>query len=73
VDNFGDLLRKMMEKNNVSPRELALRTGYSKRAIHFWMKGERTPSIKTADILLKALNEELTIGGKSDVMDKHSK
>jgi ribosome-binding protein aMBF1 (putative translation factor) len=57
---FRRRLRKAMEENNISQRELAKRakTGYS--GINRILQGEQTPTLEVADRLADAVGKTLT-------------
>ncbi len=44
-EKFGDRLKELRIKNNLSQRELAKKLNISKTAINYWEKGLRTPTL----------------------------
>jgi len=57
--NFNENLKSLMYKNKYSIRGLAKKTGISKTALYYYLKGERVPNIYTAIDIAEALGVTL--------------
>jgi transcriptional regulator with XRE-family HTH domain len=55
-------LLKSRKQKGFSQSELAKKAGFTKRAIQYWEKGEKSISLENADKLFKALGVQITIG-----------
>ena len=55
MPTFGEVLKQLREKAGLSQRELAERAGTSQKAISFWEKGEREPTLSNLQKLCTAL------------------
>lgn len=59
---FAELLREAHRKSGITDKEFAAACGTSRENIYRWEQGWNSPSIKTADNLLKKLGMTMTIG-----------
>lgn len=64
INEFAGILLKSRKQKGFSQSELAKKSGFTKRAIQYWEKGEKSISLENADKLLKALGVQITIGTK---------
>lgn len=64
VKEFSKILRENRKQRGISQSELAKKAGFTKRAIQYWEKGEKSISLENADKLFKALGVQITIGTK---------
>lgn len=64
--DFGEIIRNSRKEQGFSAYRLGKMTGFSTRAITYWEEGKRTPTIESADKVLKALGIMLTIGKQSN-------
>jgi transcriptional regulator with XRE-family HTH domain len=62
INEFAGILLKSRKQKGFSQSELAKKSGFTKRAIQYWEKGEKSISLENADKLLKALGVQITIG-----------
>ena len=62
INEFAEILLKSRKQKGFSQSELAKKSGFTKRAIQYWEKGEKSISLENADKLLKALGVQITIG-----------
>lgn len=60
--NFSGILIKGLKMNGWSCSQLAQKTDLTERAVQYYAKGERVPSVYNADKILAALGISLTIG-----------
>ena len=59
-ESYGDFLRRIQMEANYTQEDLALRLGFSKRAICYWLKGESEPSFsskRTIDIMARKIRK----------------
>ena len=66
---IGKFLKEERIKKGISVKELAERTGVTDRAIAYWEKGQKKPTLIYADKILKALGLQLVLGVE-EVVDK---
>lgn len=64
IKEFSKILRENRKQRGISQSELAKKAGFTKRAIQYWEKGEKSISLENADKLFKALGVQITIGTK---------
>ena len=64
IKEFSIILRDSRKQKGFSQSELAKKAGFTKRAIQYWEKGEKSISLENADKLLKALGIQITIGAQ---------
>nr|DAQ22447.1 MAG TPA: helix-turn-helix domain protein [Caudoviricetes sp.] len=62
INEFAEILLKSRKQKGFSQSELAKKAGFTKRAIQYWEKGEKSISLENADKLFKALDVQITIG-----------
>ena len=62
IKEFSIILRENRKQRGISLSELAKKAGFTKRAIQYWEKGEKSISLENADKLFKALGVQITIG-----------
>lgn len=62
IKEFSKFLRESRKQKGFSQSELARKSGFTRRAIQYWEKGEKSISLENADKLLKALGIQLIIG-----------
>lgn len=62
IKEFSKILRENRKQRGISQNELAKKAGFTKRAIQYWEKGEKSISLENADRLLTALGVEIKIG-----------
>lgn len=62
IKEFSKFLRESRKQKGFSQSELAKKSGFTRRAIQYWEKGEKSISLENADKLLKALGIQLIIG-----------
>ncbi len=62
IKEFSIILRENRKQRGISQSELAKKAGFTKRAIQYWEKGEKSISLENADRLFKALGVQITIG-----------
>lgn len=62
IKEFSIILRENRKQRGISQNELAKKAGFTKRAIQYWEKGEKSISLENADKLFKALGVQITIG-----------
>lgn len=62
IKEFSKILRENRKQRGISQSELAKKAGFTKRAIQYWEKGEKSISLENADKLFKALGIQITIG-----------
>lgn len=62
IKEFSIILRENRKQRGISQSELAKKAGFTKRAIQYWEKGEKSISLENADRLLTALGVEIKIG-----------
>lgn len=62
IKEFSIILRENRKQRGISQSELAKKAGFTKRAIQYWEKGEKSISLENVDKLLKALGVQITIG-----------
>jgi transcriptional regulator with XRE-family HTH domain len=62
IKEFSIILRENRKRRGISQSELAKKAGFTKRAIQYWEKGEKSISLENADKLFKALGVQITIG-----------
>lgn len=62
IKEFSIILRENRKQRGISQSKLAKKAGFTKRAIQYWEKGEKSISLENADKLLKALGVQITIG-----------
>lgn len=62
INEFAEILLKSRKQKGLSQSELAKESGFTKRAIQYWEKGEKSISLENADRLLTALGVEIKIG-----------
>lgn len=62
IKEFSKFLRESRKQKGFSQSELARKSGFTRRAIQYWEKGEKSISLENADKLLKALGVQITIG-----------
>lgn len=62
IKEFSKILRENRKQRGISQNELAKKAGFTKRAIQYWEKGEKSISLENADKLFKALGVQITIG-----------
>ena len=62
IKEFSIILRESRKQRGISQSELAKKADFTKRAIQYWEKGEKSISLENADKLLKALGVQITIG-----------
>lgn len=62
IKEFSKILRENRKQRGISQSELAKKAGFTKRAIQYWEKGEKSISLENADKLFKALGVQITIG-----------
>lgn len=51
--NFGNLLENACNDSGMSKAEIAQRAGITRRALHYYLSGDRKPSLEIADRLLR--------------------
>lgn len=66
---IGKFLREERIKKGISVKELAEAAGVTDRAITYWEKGQKKPTLIYADKILKALGVQLVLGAE-EVVDK---
>lgn len=59
---YGKLFREEREKQGLTRKQVAKRTGVTETAIYHWENELREISLKNADALAKALGIKLKIG-----------
>ena len=64
--NFSDWLIDMMEKTNVSSKQLANDTGMSYVAIRFYVTEDRNPSLNTFLMFLDYFGKRMEIVNKQE-------
>lgn len=64
--NFQAIMQDLVQNCNISKRELAQEAGITARLLNYYLRGERKPTLETADKLLRALGETLIIGGTNN-------
>lgn len=64
--NFQAIMQNLVQNCNISKRELAEKSGITTRLLNYYLRGERKPTLDTADRLLKAMGETLIIGGTNN-------
>lgn len=62
IKEFSIILRENRKQRGFSQSELAKKAGFTKRAIQYWEKGEKSISLENADKLFKALGVQITVG-----------
>jgi transcriptional regulator with XRE-family HTH domain len=62
IKEFSIILRENRKQRGISQSKLAKKAGFTKRAIQYWEKGEKSISLENADKLFKALGVQITIG-----------
>lgn len=62
INEFAEILLKSRKQKSLSQSELAKKSGFTKRAIQYWEKGQKSISLENADRLLTALGVEIKIG-----------
>lgn len=62
INEFAEILLKSRKQKGFSQSELAKKSGFTKRAIQYWEKGNKSISLENADRLLTALGVEIKIG-----------
>ncbi len=55
-ERFHHRLKEKMKENNLSARQLSLRTGITEAAISKYLSGSRTPHLEAIGVLAKELN-----------------
>lgn len=66
INEFAEILLKSRKQKGFSQSELANKSGFTKRAIQYWEKGQKSISLENADKLLTALGTEIKIGNKTE-------
>ena len=51
--NFGNLLDNACNDSGMSKAEIAQREGITRRALHYYLRGDRKPSHEIADRILR--------------------
>lgn len=54
--DFGDNLKRELKENGITARDLSYETGISESTIHYYIRGERMPSVSNAIKIMQALN-----------------
>lgn len=62
IKEFSIILRENRKQRGISQSKLAKKAGFTKRAIQYWEKGEKSISLENADKLFNALGVQITIG-----------
>lgn len=60
--DFRNLLENACNDSGLSKAEIAQRAGITRRALHYYLSGDRKPSLEIADRLLRVLGITLVIG-----------
>ena len=61
--NFEAILKELLNKQTRTKQSIAQEAGITTRLLNYYLRGERKPTLDTADKLLKAMSETLMIGG----------
>ena len=61
---FQEILFDVIKKDGMTVHELSKKSRVTERSIQYYLRGERSPNLNTADRILKAANINLTIGKK---------
>ena len=64
------IIKKAMKEQKFSVAELVRQTGYTRRAIDYWLHGERNISLKAADKILSVLGVQYTLGDDKNEWEK---
>lgn len=64
---IGKLINEERIKKGLSVEQLAESAGVSGRAITYWEKGEKMPTIISVDKILKVLGVELKLGKQNTI------
>ena len=62
LKDIGNLISETRIKKGMTIGELAEKVGVTTRAIYYWEKGIKIPTLIYADKVLNALDEQLIIG-----------
>ena len=62
--NFEAILKDLMDKQERTKQSIAQEAGITTRLLNYYLRGERKPTLATADRLLRAMGKTLTIGGE---------
>jgi len=60
--DFRKILLYVIKKTEMSVQDLAKKANVTERSIQYYLKGERSPTLNTADKILKAAGVSLVIG-----------
>ena len=61
LSDIGKLIRSERKKHNLTIKQLADKLDVTMRAIIYWERGAKLPSLATVDKLLELFNLKLTI------------
>ena len=64
MKEFGKIIRCEREKQEMTLKILAEKSGFGFRTLQYWERGTMQISLENADKLLKALGIEIKIGGR---------